>query len=60
MLIKRERFIPKKEARPFILGRAIFGLIGIVLNFAAINNLNIADAAILKTDFICTDRRQEF
>lgn len=47
MLIKRERFIPKKEARPFILGRAIFGLIGIVLNFAAINNLNIADAAIL-------------
>ena len=47
MLIKRERFIPVKEARPFIFGRVIFGLIGIILNFAAINNLNIADAAIL-------------
>lgn len=47
MIVKRESFIPKKQARPFILGRSVFGLIGIILNFAAISNLNISDAAIL-------------
>lgn len=47
MAIRREKFIPKKEAIPQIFGRSVFGLIGIYCNFLAISNLNISDAAIL-------------
>lgn len=47
LIIKKESFLPKKEAILPIMGRAFFGLVGLVLNFIAIDNLNIADAAIL-------------
>ena len=47
MLFKKESFLPKKQAIMPIFGRAVFGLAGIILNFMAIDNLNIADAAIL-------------
>lgn len=47
MLIKKEKFLPSKQGVFPILGRSVFGLIGLVLNFIAIDHLNIADAAIL-------------
>lgn len=47
LLVKKESFIPKKETAGFILLRSVFGALGMVCNFLAIDNLNLSDAAIL-------------
>ena len=47
MLRKHESFIPKKESLPQLFGRAIFGTIGLVSNFYAIDRLVLADANML-------------
>lgn len=47
LLVKKESFIPKKESIGFILLRSVFGALGMICNFLAIDNLNLSDAAIL-------------
>lgn len=47
MLKNHISFIPKKESIPALLGRSIFGTIGILCNFYAIDHLVLADANML-------------
>lgn len=47
VIIKRENVMPKKGTGRFVFMRALFGTIGIVCNFLAIDNLNLSDSAIL-------------
>ena len=47
LLVKKESFLPKKETRGFILLRSVFGALGMICNFLAIENINLSDAAIL-------------
>ena len=39
--------MPKKETAGYILIRSVFGALGMICNFLAIENLNLSDAAIL-------------
>lgn len=47
MLKSHTSFIPKKGSIPMLLGRAVFGTIGLVSNFYAIDHLLLADANML-------------
>ncbi|KXZ39868.1 EamA domain-containing membrane protein RarD [Alkalithermobacter thermoalcaliphilus JW-YL-7 = DSM 7308] len=48
-VVKKENvsLFGKKENQTFLLARSIFGLLGVILHFFAINNLLLADASIL-------------
>lgn len=47
MLKSHTSFIPKKGSIPMLLGRSVFGTIGLVSNFYAIDHLLLADANML-------------
>ena len=47
MMRGKDSFVPKKGNIPFIIGRAIFGTIGLLCNFYAIGYLNLSDANML-------------
>lgn len=47
MLKSHTSFIPKKDSIPMLLGRSVFGTIGLVSNFYAIDHLLLADANML-------------
>lgn len=47
LLREKEKFRIKKGALPFLFLRAGIGFLGVVLNFYAIDHLNISDASIL-------------
>lgn len=47
ILAHKESFFGKKENQPYLLGRSIFGTLGIVANYYAIDNLVLSDASML-------------
>ncbi|MDD6276904.1 MAG: DMT family transporter [Clostridia bacterium] len=48
LIIKnRDGFIPKKENIPSLLGRSVFGTVGLLCNFYALGHLNLSDANML-------------
>ena len=47
LVVKKEKILPKKNCYKYLLLRALFGTIGIICNFVAIDNLNLSDASIL-------------
>ena len=47
LAVKRVPLKPEKGSWPFITGRAVFGTIGLLLNFYAVDHLVLADANML-------------
>ena len=47
ILVHKESFFGKKENQPYLLARSIFGTLGIVANYYAIDNLVLSDASML-------------
>ncbi len=47
ILKNKTGFLPKKESIPFLLGRSVFGLLGLVCNFYAVDRLLLSDANML-------------
>ncbi len=47
LAVKRVPLKPEKGSWPFITGRAVFGTIGMLLNFYAVDHLVLADANML-------------
>lgn len=47
MLKNKMSFVPKKGSLPMLVGRAVFGTVGLVCNFYAIDRLVLADANML-------------
>ena len=47
MLKNKMSFAPKKGSLPMLVGRAVFGTVGLVCNFYAIDRLVLADANML-------------
>lgn len=47
LIVEKKSFIPKKSNLPDLILRALFGTIGLVCNFYAVDKLVLADASIL-------------
>lgn len=47
MMRGKDSFVPKNGNIPFIIGRAVFGTVGLLCNFYAIGYLNLSDANML-------------
>lgn len=47
MLREKISFVPKKENIPGLLGRSLFGTLGLLCNFYALGTLNLSDANML-------------